>query len=137
MSESPTEPHADQGRQPAMERGGLWALLFSGLGLILPLYGILLSLVGILQGRRARRNAAAKETAAPGAVPAMLLGWLGMLLWGTVIAAGAVVHEELRTWMDCQNQANTVTVTQECDAELRGELEGRGVPTIVVDTFLD
>lgn len=136
MSAPPPESSTGHGQQPAVERGGLWALLFASVGLVLPVYGILLSLIGVLQGRRARRTAIANEATAPGAVLSIVLGWLGIALWGAVIAGGAVLQEELQSWNSCQARANTIAVQHDCDAQLRTDLEARGVPEIVIDNII-
>lgn len=134
MSQQSPQQTEDQSRP--MERGGLWGLLLSGLGLLIPL-GIPLSILGIVQGVRARRSARGNETVAPGAITSIVLGVVGVMLWSSVLTAGTWLRAEIGTWMDCVNQANTVTVEQECDAEFRADLEERNVPDPVINLVVD
>ncbi|MDS1269856.1 DUF4190 domain-containing protein [Lipingzhangella sp. LS1_29] len=132
---SQPSPNRTEGQSPTAERGGLWGLLLSGLGLIIPL-GIPMSILGIVLARRAHRDARSNGTTAPGAATSVALGVVGIVVWSAVIVGGVMLRGELTSWMDCLGQANTVTVEQECDAQLRADLEQRDVPEIVITGVL-
>ncbi|GAA4913891.1 DUF4190 domain-containing protein [Streptomonospora salina] len=117
MTDQQPQPSND-GQQRTVERGGLWGLFLSAAGLVLPPYGIVLSALGIFQGRRARRSARDKNSTAPGAMTSMVLGWVGVTLSGLMIAGYAVFWDQYQEYSACSAQALTHTSQQQCDDTL-------------------
>lgn len=137
MAETP--PAADtktDGAKPKVQRGGLWGLICSTLGLLILWYGIPLSLVGIVLGVRARRQAKAEGKAAPGSVAAIVLGVVGILLWGAAFAAYMFAFDAVSDWQNCLATANTNAVATECDTEFRGYLDAQNVPPWIISTVV-
>ena len=127
MTEEPSQPRSDG--QPTVERGGLWGLFLSAVGLILPPYGIVLSALGIFQGLRARRSARTNSTTAPGAMLSMALGWVGVALSGLMIAGYAIFWNEYQDYWACSSRALTNTSQEKCDEGFRESVAERfGVP---------
>ncbi|MBB4933989.1 hypothetical protein F4561_004809 [Lipingzhangella halophila] len=128
MTKEPTEPRTE-GQQPAVERGGLWGLLFAAAGLLLPPFGALLSIVGISQGRRARRAGRERDVPAPGAVMSMVLGWIGLGVSALMLAGYAVFWTEFSAYQECTTQAHTESSQTACDNTFREAVSERsGVP---------
>ncbi|QVQ51121.1 DUF4190 domain-containing protein [Spiractinospora alimapuensis] len=137
MAETP--PAADtktDGAKPTVQRGGLWGLICSTLGLLILWYGIPLSLAGIVLGIRARRQAKATATAAPGSLAAIVLGVVGILLWGAAFTAYWFAMGAVNDWQDCLATANTNAVAAECDAEFRGYLDAQNVPPWIINAVV-
>ncbi|WP_046469789.1 hypothetical protein [Allosalinactinospora lopnorensis] len=128
MSKDPTEPRAE-GQQSTVERGGLWGLFFSAAGLLLPPFGALLCVLGISQGRRARRAAKENNAQAPGAMMSMVLGWIGLGVSAVVITGYTVFWNEYSAYQECSAQAHTVTSQEQCDETFREAIAERsGLP---------
>ncbi|TQN32957.1 hypothetical protein FHX37_2946 [Haloactinospora alba] len=117
------------GRPSATERGGLWGVFFSAAGLLLPPFGIVLSLFGIFQGRRARRSGRERNVPAPGAVFSMVLGWIGVTFSAFAIAGWAVFYDEYTAYQACTQRAHTVSSQEQCDESFRQAVAERaGLP---------
>ncbi|KIH97059.1 hypothetical protein LP52_21730 [Streptomonospora alba] len=128
MTDQQPQPPSD-GQQRTVERGGLWGLFLSAAGLVLPPYGILLSALGIFQGRRARRSAREKNAVAPGAMTSMVLGWVGVALSGLMIAGYAVFWDQYQEYSACTARALTHSSQEQCDERFRESISERvGVP---------
>ncbi|MUL39660.1 DUF4190 domain-containing protein [Streptomonospora sp. PA3] len=128
MTDEPPQPRSD-GQQPTVERGGLWGLFLSAAGLVLPPYGIVLSALGIFQGRRARRSARANNAVAPGAMLSMVLGWAGVALSGLMIAGYAIFWDQYQEYAACSARALTHSSQEQCDEQLRESIAERaGIP---------
>ncbi|GAB3209005.1 DUF4190 domain-containing protein [Marinactinospora thermotolerans] len=127
MTNEPSTSPSD-GQQPTVERGGLWGLFFATAGLLLPPFGVVLSVFGIVQGRRARKSARANRVPAPGAVLSMVLGWAGVLFSAGTMIGYLVFGEEIAAWQDCSARSHTSVTQAECDTALRDALAERGVP---------
>jgi len=111
------EPSAPRtgGQQATVERGGLWGLMFSFAGLLLLPYSAALSVLGIVQGARARRKARAQGTQAPGSIASIVVGVIG-ILWALLLTAAlAVFSDELRAYGECTARAHTVSAQEKCD----------------------
>lgn len=135
MTKEPTEPRTE-GQQPTVERGGLWGLLFSAAGLLLPPFGALLSVVGISQGRRARRAAREREVTAPGALMSMVLGWVGIGFSALLLAGYAVFWTEFTAYQECSAQAHTVSSQEACGDAIREAIAERsGIPKSTIPTL--
>lgn len=114
MNGEPSAPRTG-GQQATVERGGLWGLMFSFAGLLLLPYSALLSVIGIVQGARARRNAKASGGQAPGSIASIVVGVVG-ILWALLVTVGLVVFsEELAAYSECSARAHTVSAQQQCD----------------------
>jgi hypothetical protein len=106
----------------AAERGGTRALLLSIAGLLLlflpfpgiALIGLALLIVGVVKGVRARRRARRILTRAPGAIPAVVIGAIGLALAATGIVLGAIVATEFNDYQKCRSSALTITDRQTC-----------------------
>ncbi|ASU85573.1 hypothetical protein CDO52_24690 [Nocardiopsis gilva YIM 90087] len=122
MSNEPTEPRAD-GQPPAVERGGLWGLILSTAGLVLlfPM-GVLLSILGIYQGHKARRAAKQNNTTAPGAIPSVVLGWLGVAISALGLIGMLMFWSEFDAYQQCSSRAHTVSTQRQCDETLQEDL---------------
>ncbi|CAM4021473.1 hypothetical protein GCM10009799_49230 [Nocardiopsis rhodophaea] len=122
MSNEPTEPRAD-GQPPAVERGGLWGLILSTAGLVLLVpMGVLLSILGIYQGHKARRAAKQKNTTAPGAIPSVVLGWIGVAFSVLWLTGMLMFWSEVDAYQQCSSRAHTVSTQRQCDEALREDL---------------
>lgn len=112
-----SEPSTPQPGRPeiTVERGGLWGLMFSFAGLLLLPYSAVLSVLGIVQGTRARKKAKSRGTQAPGSLASIIVGIVG-ILWALVISAAlAVFSDELRAYSECTARAHTVSAQEKCD----------------------
>lgn len=125
MSNEPSPPSNAEGQRPAMERGGLWGLFFSTAGLLLPPYGVLLSVFGIAQGRRARIAAKANNSQAPGALTSMIIGGVGVAFSLLVIAGQWMFWDEYSQFQDCSARAHTQVSQSECDKAFNDRLVER------------
>nr|WP_221308270.1 DUF4190 domain-containing protein [Nocardiopsis mwathae] len=112
----------------------MWGLIFSTAGLVLLFpFGALLCVIGIYQGRKARRAAKENTTTAPGAVPSMVLGWLGLVLAAFMYMGMLMFWDEVEAYQQCSSRAHTVSTQQQCDEALQEGLrdaiaERTGVP---------
>ncbi|WP_017538609.1 MULTISPECIES: hypothetical protein [Nocardiopsis] len=122
------QPQAD-GQPPAVEKGGLWGVFLSAAGLMLPPFGVLLSVLGIQQGRKARRAARENSTQAPGAVLSVVLGWFGVVFSVVAVAGYIYFWDEYSAYQECSTRALTVSAQEECDQAWRSAVADRtGVP---------
>ncbi|GAA1112149.1 DUF4190 domain-containing protein [Nocardiopsis composta] len=128
MTDETPQPRAD-GQQPTVEKGGLWGVFLAAVGLMWPPFGMPFSLIGIVQGRRARKAARANKGQAPGAVLSMVLGWVGLVVSVFAIAGYAVFWNEYTAYRDCSARALTVSAQQDCDDAWRADVAERaGIP---------
>ncbi|WP_159943875.1 MULTISPECIES: DUF4190 domain-containing protein [unclassified Nocardiopsis] len=116
MTDNSPEPRTD-GRPSRVERGGLWGLFFGAAGLLLPPYGVVLSVFGVVQGFRARRTARENRTEAPGALLSVVVGVLGIVVSVALASVAVVYREELTRYRDCSARAHTVSSQKVCDEE--------------------
>lgn len=124
MTNEPSAPQTE-GKRPTVERGGLWGVLFSTAALLLPPYGIVLSVFGIVQGSRARRSGKTGGVPAPGAVLSIVIGTVGVL-WSLLMGATMVVFsDELSAQAECTARANTVSAQEQCDKAYQEAIEKR------------
>ncbi|WP_150236677.1 DUF4190 domain-containing protein [Nocardiopsis quinghaiensis] len=128
MTDNSPEPRAD-GQPPRAERGGLWGLFLGAAGLLLPPYGVVLSVFGVVQGFRARRTARANRTDAPGALLSMAVGVLGIVVSLALVSVAVVYQEQMAQYRDCSARAHTVSSQEECDEAWESST---GLPPTVV-----
>lgn len=124
MTQESPEQHAD-GHKPSVEKGGLWGLFFSAAGLLLPPYGIVLSVFGIVKGVQARRAAKDEDVTAPGAVTSMVVGAAGVLVSSALVAFLLVFSEEYTAYQECSARAHTVSSQNQCDEAWRSAVAER------------
>jgi hypothetical protein len=128
LTDNSPEPRSD-GQPPKVERGGLWGLFFGAAGLLLPPYGVVLSVFGVVQGFRARRAARANRTDAPGALLSVAVGVLGIVMSLVLVAVAVVYQDQMAQYRDCSARAHTVSSQEECDEEWESTT---GLPPTVV-----
>lgn len=114
MTDNKPEPRPDA-QPPRAERGGLWGLFFGAAGLLLPPYGVVLSVFGVVQGFRARRAARANRTEAPGALLSVAVGVLGIVVSLSLLSVAVVYREQMSDYRDCSARAHTVSSQKGCD----------------------
>ncbi|QRN80787.1 MAG: DUF4190 domain-containing protein [Nocardiopsis sp. BM-2018] len=128
MTDNSPEPRAD-GQPPKVERGGLWGLFLGLAGLLFPPYGVVLSVFGVVQGFRARRAARTHRSQAPGALPSVALGMIGIVVSSIMITVLLVYQDEVTEFRDCSARAHTVSTQKECDTAWES---GTGLPPVVI-----
>ncbi|GAA1115773.1 DUF4190 domain-containing protein [Nocardiopsis metallicus] len=128
MTDNSPEPRAD-GQPPKVERGGLWGLFLGLAGLLFPPYGVVLSVFGVVQGFRARRAARTHRSQAPGALPSVALGMIGIVVSSIMITVLLVYQDEVAEFRDCSARAHTVSTQKECDTAWES---GTGLPPVVI-----
>ncbi|RKS05595.1 hypothetical protein DFP74_1196 [Nocardiopsis sp. Huas11] len=128
MTDNSPEPRTD-GKPPRMERGGLWGLFFGMAGLLLPPYGAVLSVFGVVQGFRARRAARANGNSAPGAILSVAIGLVGLVLSGAMTYVAIAYQDEVADYRSCSARAHTVATQTECDDAWE---ESTGLPPTAV-----
>jgi hypothetical protein len=128
LTDNSPEPRTE-GQPPRAERGGLWGLFFGAAGLLLPPYGVVLSVFGVVQGFRARRAARANRTEAPGALMSVVVGVLGIVMSLSLFAVAVVYQEQMAQYRDCSALAHTVSSQNECDEAWESST---GLPPTVV-----
>lgn len=127
MTDNNPEPRTDGA--PKSERGGLWGLFFGAAGLLLPPYGVVLSLFGVVQGFRARRAARVRRVSAPGALASMVVGLVGIVVSVTLASVLLVFQEEVAEYRDCTTRAQTVSTQNTCDEAWEAQT---GLPPVVL-----
>lgn len=127
MTDNNPEPQTDG--SPKSERGGLWGLFFGAAGLLLPPYGVVLSLFGLVQGFRARRAARIRRVSAPGALASMAVGFVGIVVSGALASVLLIFQEEVSDYRDCTSRAQTVSTQNACDEAWESQT---GLPPLVL-----
>jgi hypothetical protein len=115
----------------AAERGGMRALFLSLTGMLLlflPIPGVALIGLGLLvaavvTGIRARRRARRILTRAPGAIPGIIVGAIGLALAATGIVLGAMVATEFSDYQKCRSSALTITDRETCQDRYFPQIE--------------
>jgi hypothetical protein len=107
----PTRPH---GRGLLLLAGGALVAAFA-----MPLLGWGLCAAVIVLAVRARRRAAAEGTTAPGTQAALVLAVGGLVV--PMLLLG-LFYDEITTYADCRQAANTHQAQDDCDARLEDML---------------
>lgn len=128
MSENSPEPQNGE-QPPKSERGGMWGLFFGAMGLLLPPYGIFLSLFGLVQGFRARRAARRRSVDAPMAMASVFVGSVGLVLSASIAAVLFMHQDEVTEYRDCTARAQTVSTQEVCDQAWES---GTGLPPQII-----
>ncbi|MBO2452109.1 DUF456 domain-containing protein [Actinomadura barringtoniae] len=119
--DGPTPPRPDDAAVARLGRRSLWL----GLGAtVISLFffpaGLLLGIPALVIGIRARKAAKAGLTAAPGAVPGIVFGTIGLVLALMVLAMTIFIWPEQSDYTKCTDKANTQQDEKACkDAFVR------------------
>lgn len=120
----PPAPPADE----RVLRAGKRAAVTGAAGLVLSVLifpvGLLLDVAAIVLGVRARRGAP-RGAPVPGAVAGVALGAVGAVLAATVLTITVVNWSSVRRYEQCSSGANTGLARQDCQDQLRRDLERR------------
>jgi hypothetical protein len=79
------------------------------------LFGVTAIGLGVIAGRRARRNGTARPR---GAISGIVLGGFGLAFSALWLLVLAVFWPQLSAYYDCMSSANTVAAQQVCHAQL-------------------
>ncbi|MWA06321.1 hypothetical protein F8568_039465 [Actinomadura sp. LD22] len=148
MSEQPGRPAhpVEQGRDPAgpppgpapgpmgpppgpppVERTGRRALWLGVVALVTSLFfyplGLVLGVAALVIGIRARRRARTARAVAPGAVPGIVLGSVGLAFSALSVALTVFLWPELSGYQECLGAANTGTDKTACKHEYFPKIE--------------
>ncbi|KAB2379416.1 DUF4190 domain-containing protein [Actinomadura montaniterrae] len=144
MSEQPGRPAhpVEQGRDPAgpppgpsgrppgrqsAEQAGRRAMWLGVAALVTSLFfyplGLVVGVAALVIGIRARRQARAARVIAPGAVPGIVLGSVGLGLAVLAVASTAYLWPELSGYQDCLGAANTGIDKTACKHEYYPKIE--------------
>lgn len=128
----PKGPGGPPGPVDRTGRRALWLGLLSLVLLFIPLLGYLVAIpaiAAIVLGVRARRSARRNQGTAPGALPGIVLGSIGLVLFVAAVAVQIVLYSELQQYSKCRSAANTITAETRCKDQLAREIEDRlGLP---------
>ena len=113
----------------AAERGGARALIMGLAGLVLTFLflpvGIGLCVAAVVTGVRSRRRARRVLAPAPGAVPGVVIGSIGLALSAVSVALAAVVWTDLSRYTECRQSAITIDDRQSCQNTYFPRIERR------------
>ncbi|TDC41649.1 DUF4190 domain-containing protein [Actinomadura sp. KC345] len=154
MSEQPGPPAPPEdrpdgrpeGRPPAgpskMQQGGWRALWLGGIALLTAFFfyplGVVLGIAALVVGIRARRAARGSGNAAPGAVPGIVLGSVGLLFSALSVAMTMFLWSEMSAYQECLSTANTATDEQSCQDEFYPKIEDKlGLPAGSMEKYGD
>jgi hypothetical protein len=113
----------------AAERGGTRSLVMAMAGLVLTFLflpvGLVLCVGAVVTGVRSRRRARRVLTPAPGAVPGVVIGSIGLLLSVISIVLAGVVWTDLSRYTECRQSAITIDDRQSCQDTYFPRMERR------------
>jgi hypothetical protein len=113
----------------AAERGGNRSLVMAMTGLILTFLflpvGVVLCVGAVVTGVRSRRRAQRVLAPAPGAVPGVVIGSIGLLLSVISIVLAGVVWTDLSRYTECRQSAITIDDRQSCQDTYFPRMERR------------
>ncbi|HLV72111.1 hypothetical protein FHX41_5311 [Actinomadura hallensis] len=145
MSEQPgppAQPEDRSGERPAgqpptgptrTQRAGWRALWLGGIALLTSFFfyplGLVLGVASLVVGVRARRAAREGGDGAPGALPGIVLGSVGLALSVLSVSMTLFLWSELSGYQDCLSTSNTKTDEQACQDEYYPKIEEKlGLP---------
>ncbi|TDC74695.1 DUF4190 domain-containing protein [Actinomadura sp. 7K507] len=154
MSEQPGPPAKPEDRpdgRPAggppagpskKQQGGWRALWLGGIALLTAIFfyplGLVLGIAALVVGIRARRAARGSENAAPGAVPGIVLGSVGLLFSVLSVAMTMFLWSELSGYQECLGTSNTATDEQMCQDRYYPQIEDKlGLPSGSMEKYGD
>ncbi|MFI0357707.1 DUF4190 domain-containing protein [Actinomadura sp. 9N407] len=157
MSEQPGQGDGDTGRDTVPTTGGpagkdgeagdaaragrraLW--LGGGALLLTPFFfpvGMVLGIAALVVGIKARRLASKERSTAPGAVPGIVLGAIGLAFASLSLVTTAVLWPELSDRQECLSSANTTTDENACrDSFVQNVEEKLNLPKGSMDPYKD
>lgn len=154
MSEQPGRPAPPEDRPdgrpagqppagPSKSRQNGWrALWLGGIALLTAVFfyplGLVLGVAALVVGIRARRAARAGDEAAPGAVPGIVLGSIGLVFSVLSVSLTVFLWSELSGYQNCLSTSNTSTDKQTCRDEYYPKIEDKlGLPAGSMDKYGD
>ncbi|REE98243.1 hypothetical protein [Thermomonospora umbrina] len=133
--EGPGAPPADPGTPKSDGRAGrraLWLGLISLVMMFVPflsLFAAIPAVAAIVVGVKARRAARHAGRKAPGALPGLILGSIGMAFFIVGVGAQIYLLDETNRYGKCQSAANTLEEERQCKDRLAREIEKKfGLP---------
>ncbi|WP_021596496.1 hypothetical protein [Actinomadura welshii] len=128
-------------RQDA-RRTGWRALWLGGIALLTAVFfyplGLVLGVAALVVGIRARRFARRARDTAPGAVPGIVLGAIGLAFSLMSVSLTAFLWSELSGYQNCVSASNTTTDKQACRDEYYPKIEKKlGLPAGSMDKYGD
>ncbi|MGP4024786.1 hypothetical protein [Actinomadura sp. 3N407] len=154
MSEQPGPPAQPEdrpdgrpaGRPPAgppkSRQTGWRALWLGGIALLTAVFfyplGLVLGVAALVVGIRARRAARRGGDPAPGAVPGIVLGSIGLVFSVLSVSLTMFLWSELSGYQNCLSTSNTGTDKQACRDEYYPKIEDKlGLPRGSMDQYGD
>jgi hypothetical protein len=93
------------------------------LTLFVPWIGIFTGLAAVIIGFRTRRAAKRAGIPAPGAMPGVVTGAIGLVVSVLVMVVGVVFWNELQQFTECKAAANTIAEQQRCSDQFARRIE--------------
>ncbi|MEV3921542.1 DUF4190 domain-containing protein [Actinomadura coerulea] len=124
-------------------RGTGWrALWLGGIALLTAFFfyplGLVLGIAALVVGVKARRSARRTRDAAPGAVPGIVLGSIGLVFSLLSVSLTAFLWTELSGYQSCVSASNTTTDKQACRTEYYPKIEKKlDLPAGSMDKYGD
>ncbi|MEU8800482.1 DUF4190 domain-containing protein [Spirillospora sp. NPDC048819] len=154
MSEQPGRPAPPEDRpdgrpagqppagQPKSRQAGWRALWLGGIALLTAFFfyplGLVLGVAALVVGIRARRAARSGGDAAPGAVPGIVLGSIGLVFSVLSVSLTVFLWSELSGYQNCLSTSNTGADKQACRDEYYPKIEDKlGLPRGSMDQYGD
>ncbi|MFG2087624.1 MULTISPECIES: hypothetical protein [unclassified Spirillospora] len=154
MSEQPGPPAPPEDRPdgrpagqppagpPKSRQTGWRALWLGGIALLTAFFfyplGLVLGIAALVVGIRARRAARRGGDAAPGAVPGIVLGSVGLVFSVLSVSMTVFLWSELSGYQNCLSTANTGADKQSCRDEYYPKIEDKlGLPRGSMDQYGD
>lgn len=112
-----------------VDPGGRLALGVAAAGLLTALFyaplGLALTVVALVLAVRARRRARRAGGTAPGSGLALGIGIAGAVITALLLVTIVVLYDEVTTWTECMQGANTEVAKSDCRDELESALRRR------------
>ncbi|HEY8481002.1 MAG TPA: DUF4190 domain-containing protein [Spirillospora sp.] len=121
------------GPPPTTQRTGWRALWLGGIALVTSFFfypvGLVLGIAALVVGFRARREARRDHAVAPGAVPGIVLGAVGLMFSLMSVSLTVYLWSELSGYQKCLSTSNTSADEQSCKDEFYPRIEEKlGLP---------
>ncbi|MEO3828431.1 hypothetical protein [Actinomadura sp. B10D3] len=134
------QPPAGPRQDP--RRTGWRALWLGGIALLTAVFfyplGLVLGVAALVVGVRARRSARRTRDSAPGAVPGIVLGAIGLAFSLLSVSLTAFLWSELSGYQSCVSASNTTTDKQACRDEYYPKIEKKlDLPAGSMDKYGD